>query len=315
MEPWKAAMVKLLNLPETIIKKIMQSMAESWKEHSPGITLSLSQKKQRVFITYHRSLLSLYLGLQMSSLVAGAFQIRGPHEPVVAMLGGEAELPCFLTPSQNAKYMRISWSRSMSSQVVHVYKDGRDHPEGVMEQYSGRTKLMKDAISKGIVVLRILNVQTSDNGLYRCGFQHGSFYNDTLIELKVAVLGSDPHFHVEVTKSREILLECKSEGWFPLPKIQWINSWGEQIPSVSESQTQNKGGLFHVSASLLLKDPSPKNMTCSVWNPVLNQKKEEQISIAVAEPSGSWFTPFIILAVILVVLVLTIIVFRIRKRR
>jgi hypothetical protein len=94
------------------------------------------------------------------------------------------------------------------------------------------------------------------------------------------VLGSDPHFHVEVTKSREILLECKSEGWFPLPKIQWINSWGEQIPSVSESQTQNKGGLFHVSASLLLKDPSPKNMTCSVWNPVLNQKKEEQISIA-----------------------------------
>jgi hypothetical protein len=113
------------------------------------------------------------------------------------MLGGEAELPCFLTPSQNAKYMRISWSRSMSSQVVHVYKDGRDHPEGVMEQYSGRTKLMKDAISKGIVVLRILNVQTSDNGLYRCGFQHGSFYNDTLIELKVA--GNNPGFCLQVS--------------------------------------------------------------------------------------------------------------------
>jgi hypothetical protein len=31
MEPWKATMVKLLNLPETIIKKIIQSMAESWK--------------------------------------------------------------------------------------------------------------------------------------------------------------------------------------------------------------------------------------------------------------------------------------------
>jgi hypothetical protein len=111
------------------------------------------------------------------------------------MLGGEAELPCFLTPSQNAKFMQISWFRSMSSQVVHVYKDGRDHPEGVMEQYARRTRLMRDSICKGIVALRILNVQLSDNGLYRCGFQHGSFYDDTLIELKVA--GNDPGFYTQ----------------------------------------------------------------------------------------------------------------------
>jgi butyrophilin len=94
------------------------------------------------------------------------------------------------------------------------------------------------------------------------------------------VLGYDPHFHVKVTKSKEILLKCKSQGWFPQPKVQQINSLEEEIPSVSDSQTQDKGDLFQVTASLLLRYPSEKNVTCSVWNPVLNQKKEEKLSIS-----------------------------------
>lgn len=72
-----------------------------------------------------------------------------------------------------------------------MYKDGMDQPGEALGEYSGRTILVKDAISIGIVVLRILNVQPYDNGLYRCGFQHDSFYSDTLIELKVA--GNGPN--------------------------------------------------------------------------------------------------------------------------
>ncbi|ELK30245.1 Butyrophilin subfamily 1 member A1 [Myotis davidii] len=210
----------------------------------------------------------------------GKFQAHGPDEALVAMLGGDAELPCFLMHHQSIKNMKISWTRSLPSQVVHLYEDGRDKPEETMEEYYGRTELVKNVMNKGIVVLRIFNVRPSDSGQYRCAFQHGSFYSDTVIELKVAALGSHPQFHVEVTKSSQLRLECKSEGWFPLPKVQWMDSEGGEIPAQSETHTQDKGGLFHVTTSLVLREPSQKNLTCSVWNPVLNQKKEEQLSIA-----------------------------------
>ncbi|XP_005857315.1 PREDICTED: butyrophilin subfamily 1 member A1 isoform X2 [Myotis brandtii] len=241
-------------------------------------------RRQRVSPIYHGSLISLYLCFQMFILVAGAFQVQGPHEPMVAMLGGEAELSCILVPRQSTKYMKISWTRTLPSQVVHLYEDGQDKPEKAMEEYLGRTQLVKNVMHKGIMVLRILNVQPSDSGQYRCVIQHGSFYSEAVIELKVAALGSRPQFHMEVTKSRELQLECKSEGWFPQPKVQWTDSEGGEIPADSETQTQDKGGLFHVTTSLSLRETSQKNLTCSVWNPVLNQKKREQFSTAVAAP-------------------------------
>ncbi|XP_005868597.2 PREDICTED: putative selection and upkeep of intraepithelial T-cells protein 1 homolog [Myotis brandtii] len=234
-----------------------------------------------------------------------AFQVHGPQEPVVATLGSETELPCSLLPTQNVKNMKISWTRSLPSQVVHLYEDGSDKPEEAMEEYLGRTELVKNFMDKGIVLLRILSVQPSDNGQYRCAFQDGSFYSGAVIELKVAALGSHPQFHVEVFESRQTQVVCKSEGWFPQPKVQWMDSEGGEIPAEFETHTQDNGGLFHVTTSLLLKEASRKNLTCSIWNPVLNQKKEEQLSIAVAESNSMTLIIMSILAALTLLVLLT----------
>lgn len=79
------------------------------------------------------------------------------------------------------------------------------------------------------------------------------------------VLSVDPHFHVEVTKSREIQLECNSGGLFLQPKVWWMYLQGGKIPAVSESQIQNKSALFHVTSSLLFREPSQKNLICSFY--------------------------------------------------
>ncbi|KAM5320100.1 uncharacterized protein AAES06_019490 isoform 3-T3 [Glossophaga mutica] len=139
----------------------------------------------RISVIYHGSLTSLYLCLQMLILVAGAFRVEGPYEPLVVMLGGEAELPCSLWPRQNVENMQITWTRSLPSQVVHQYKDGRDKPEEAMPEYFGRTELVRNAMNNGIVTLKIFNVQPSDTGQYLCVFQYGSDYSDTMIELRV----------------------------------------------------------------------------------------------------------------------------------
>ena len=66
---------------------------------------------------------------------------------------------------------------------------------------------------------------------------------------------------------------CSSDGWFPKPKVQWNDMLGVNLQSLSESQTQDEDGLFHVEASLVVMDSSLGNVTCSIQNPLSGQEK------------------------------------------
>uniref|UniRef100_A0A8C8S5Q2 Ig-like domain-containing protein n=1 Tax=Pelusios castaneus TaxID=367368 RepID=A0A8C8S5Q2_9SAUR len=83
--------------------------------------------------------------------------------------------------------MEVRWLRSKFSAVVHLYSDGKDQSGEQMLEYQGRTELMKDNITNGRVSLRIHDIRPSDDGQYTCFFQSGDFYEDTLLELQVAV--------------------------------------------------------------------------------------------------------------------------------
>lgn len=66
---------------------------------------------------------------------------------------------------------------------------------------------------------------------------------------------------------------CSSGGWFPKPRLQWSDTVGVELPSLSESQTQDGDGLFHMEASLVVTDSSLGNVTCSIQNPLSGQEK------------------------------------------
>lgn len=70
---------------------------------------------------------------------------------------------------------------------------------------------------------------------------------------------------------------CSSGGWFPKPRVQWSDMAGGKLLSLSESQSQDGDGLFHVEASLVVKDSSLGNVTCSIQNPVSGQEKASAI--------------------------------------
>ena len=57
-----------------------------------------------------------------------------------------------------------------------------------MEEYKGRTELLRDGLSDGNLDLRITAVSSSDSGLYSCAVQDGDGYAEALVELEV----SDP---------------------------------------------------------------------------------------------------------------------------
>ncbi|KAM9233593.1 butyrophilin subfamily 1 member A1-like [Dugong dugon] len=247
-----------------------------------------------------RCLLTLIL-LQFPKLDSAHFDVIGPQEPILALVGNDVELPCHLSPNMSAEHMELRWFRKKVSPAVLVHRDGVDQEEEQMPEYRGRATLVNDNITAGRVAVRIHGVRASDDGEYRCFFREDESYEEAKVQLKVAALGSDPHIHMEVQDRGEIWLECSSFGWYPEPQVQWRTPKGEKFPSTSESSNPDEEGLFTVAASLIIRDNSLGNVSCCIQNLLLGQEKE--VGISIPAPFFPRLTPWMVaVAVIVIVL-------------
>ncbi|XP_034645363.1 butyrophilin subfamily 1 member A1-like isoform X1 [Trachemys scripta elegans] len=226
------------------------------------------------------SYIALCLTLQVHKLVSAQFTVTGPDHPITASLGGEAVLSCHLSPRMSAENMEVRWLRSQDSEVVHLYRDGQDQYGEQMPEYRGRTELLRDDITSGRVFLRIHNIQPSDDGPYKCFFQSGVSYEDALLELQVAGLGSDPVISVEGHQDGGIRVVCRSSGWNSQPEAQWRALKGQILPSASENIAQEANGLFQAEIAIVITEESNQKVSCSVRNPQLDQERKTAISLA-----------------------------------
>ncbi|KAM5165996.1 butyrophilin subfamily 3 member A2-like [Callospermophilus lateralis] len=248
-------------------------------------------------------LTSLLLLVQLS---IEQFQVVGPRHPIVAVLGKKAILPCALVPAMNAENMELGWFRTTFSQPVLIYWNQREQTEEQMAEYRGRTSLVRDFLSEGQASMRIHKVQVFDNGMYTCFFRHGGFSEEADLELKVAGMGSDPQVHIEGPEEDGLRLVCKASGWFPKPQVQWRDLSGKKFPALSEAHSQDNEELFSVEATLVVRDSSVGNVTCSVLNPVLGQEKA--MAIYIPEPffpqASPWKPAFAVVLTMLGLLLL-----------
>ncbi|XP_023368412.1 butyrophilin subfamily 1 member A1 [Otolemur garnettii] len=237
--------------------------------------------------------------LQLPNLDSAHFNVTGPTEPILAMVGEDAELPCHLPTNVTAKHLELRWLRKEDSQAVLVLRDGQEQEGEQMPQYRGRVTLVKNDISTGHFAVKIHGIRASDDGEYRCLFKDDGNSTIALLHLKVAALGSDPHIHMEVQENGEIRLECTSVGWYPEPQVQWRTPKGERFPSTSEAKVPDQEGLFAVASSVIIRDTNMENVSCYIHNLLLDQVKETEISIpALLFPR---LTPWIVAVVVILV--------------
>uniref|UniRef100_A0A8C0I7G1 Ig-like domain-containing protein n=1 Tax=Balaenoptera musculus TaxID=9771 RepID=A0A8C0I7G1_BALMU len=229
------------------------------------------------------SVLNTVLGQEkaMAIFIPGqhSFLVIGPSEPIVAMLGADTVLPCRVSPAMSVENMEIRWFHSQFSDAVYVYQNGMEQAGEQLVDFKGRAELVKDYITEGRVAVRIHSLRVSDNGMYKCFFKKGSDLEEALLELKVISLGSGPHIFMVGPEDEGIRLKCTGKGWFPQPEIQWADAKGEKIPSLSEDETQDNDGLFQIEASLLVRDSSKTEVSCSMKNPFFGQEQVETIFI------------------------------------
>uniref|UniRef100_A0A8D0G7A7 Butyrophilin subfamily 1 member A1-like n=1 Tax=Sphenodon punctatus TaxID=8508 RepID=A0A8D0G7A7_SPHPU len=214
-------------------------------------------------------------------LESDGFTLIGPGRPITALAGQDAELPCHLPLSMNAENMEVRWFRQQFSTYVHLYRDGKDHYETQMPEYRGRTKLPKGGLRKGIVSLRILNIRDSDFGQYRCVVQNGGDQNETMMELKAAVLGSDLLIAIEGYLAGGIHVVCRSGDWYLEPEVWWKDPSGNHLLPLSKTiKKRVDNGLFDTESSIIiLKEQSRQRLSCCVGYPLISQGKETEICI------------------------------------
>ncbi|XP_020772107.2 butyrophilin subfamily 1 member A1-like [Odocoileus virginianus] len=261
--------------------------------------------------------LFLILLFQMSMWGSDSFSVTGPSEPIVAMLGADTVLPCRVYPAMNVESMEIRWFRNQFSEAVFVYQNGMEQVGEQLVDFKGRVELVKDYITEGRVAVRIHSLRVSDNGMYKCFFKKGTDFEEAVLELKVIGLGSDPRVFLVGPEDGGIRLKCTGKGWFPQPEVQWEDAKGEKIPSVSEDEIQDDDGLFQIEASLIVRDSSKTQVSCSMKNPFFGQEQVETIFIPESffpRPSP-WKAAFAVTLVILGISVGAIVYLTLKERR
>lgn len=219
--------------------------------------------------------------LQLPKLNTGHFEVLGPSQPILALVGEDSELSCHLSPSVSAEQMELRWFRNTFSPAVLVYHEGRELKEEQMPEYRGRAMLVQDNITLGQVALKIQQVRTSDEGVYGCSFRDKQAHGEAFVSLKVAAMGSDPHISMKIKENGEMELECTSSGWYPEPQVRWRTANRKKLQSISESRNRDEEGLFTVAASVIITDSSIKSVSCCIQNLLLGQEKEVEISVPV----------------------------------
>uniref|UniRef100_A0A671PV15 Uncharacterized protein n=1 Tax=Sinocyclocheilus anshuiensis TaxID=1608454 RepID=A0A671PV15_9TELE len=118
------------------------------------------------------------------------YEVVGPAEPVFAVAGEDAILPCSVKPSISVVDMRVEWFRLdlKDSQPVHLYEDHEDRNTDQIQSYRGRTKLIHQELQRGDASLKLSSVRVSDEGLYKCFIQSRSWYDDATVNVRVEVV-------------------------------------------------------------------------------------------------------------------------------
>ncbi|KAM8791292.1 erythroid membrane-associated protein [Rhynchonycteris naso] len=225
----------------------------------------------------------------------------------LAPLGGRAELLCPISLWPARVLTEVRWLQSPSpgrSLVVHVFRDGKDHEEDVVQEYKGRTALVRDH-QEGSVALEIRDIRLEDRGPYICHVQIGNLSREDTVTLQVAVLGSDPYIHVKGYDAGWLQLVCRSAGWFPSPLTEWRDPHGKVLPSEPETSSLDKAGLFQTAVSSKVRDSTVGSVSCIIRNEALGQEKTTAMVIAAPSP-GRTSASAVALAVTLPVLGLLI---------
>ncbi|NXA16605.1 BT3A3 protein, partial [Sapayoa aenigma] len=216
------------------------------------------------------------------------YNIIPPDNPVIGIIGNSAVLPCQIHVQINPDKLSVQWSFSGASRgsVVATYS-GNNQPTPVQkhQEYQGRTDFFLMEFQRGNVSLLLTNIQPSDKGKYICSVFAESWYEKVVVDLEVAAVGDESSFSLHGHVGNGIRISCRSQGWFPAPTLNWLDSRGQERPEPAITwSTPGASGVFSIQSSVILEPGSDRELSCRVTNDLLKASRRSRLRI-----SGSFF--------------------------
>ncbi|XP_039908264.1 butyrophilin subfamily 1 member A1-like isoform X2 [Simochromis diagramma] len=217
----------------------------------------------------------------------GQSEVIGPIQPVVATVGDDVVLPCYLHPAMDASDMTVEWSRpDLDLRLVHVWPE---RPELQNPSYKGRTSLFINEMKHGEIFLKISRVKPSDEGKYRCFVP--DLRKDSNVQLVVSAVSSPVISFAGLNKSiSKVVLQCESAGWYPEPELLWLDGEGNLLSAGPTGTLRGPDDLYTVSSRVTVEKRHSNNITCRVQQRNTNQSRETHIHVPddffLVSPSG-----------------------------
>ncbi|KAF7237780.1 hypothetical protein EYD10_15527 [Varanus komodoensis] len=227
---------------------------------------------------------ALIVGLLLSAL-AGALELTVPEDPVVALFGHDATLPCSFSPDANVSLDDLSliWQLTDTKRLVHSFAGGRDQLANQRSDYANRTALFHDQLLRGNVSLLLRRVQIADEGSFTC-FVRVREYSSAAVVLLVAAFYSKPNLNLEPNKNLKpgdlVTVTCHTFSGYPEATVVWRDGHGNNITeNITTSQVANEEGLFDVRSVLRVVLERNSTYSCLVRNPLLQQETHASVTI------------------------------------
>ncbi|XP_039613667.1 butyrophilin subfamily 1 member A1-like isoform X2 [Polypterus senegalus] len=249
-----------------------------------------------------------FLFLHVDTSWAERFQVSGASDLITAFVDDDVILPALLSPLTNATAFEIRWLKDDFTSPVLLYQNYKLRHVNQMEGFKERSQLFLEELNKGNVSLKLQRVRVSDEGLYKCFVDSGSWFEEAHITLTVQVLGIQPSISVSSTQDHQTLLECNSEKWNPQPEVVWRDKNGRDVTSLSKMHTERDSeGLLRVS-SIIPVEQEVSVFSCMMRSSAPKPAWPSELSIYSLSPGiNRWMVVVILQLVVLVTVTLLLI--------
>ncbi|XP_039907830.1 butyrophilin subfamily 1 member A1-like isoform X1 [Simochromis diagramma] len=225
----------------------------------------------------HLLLLLMVFAQLPSSFTKGTIQVIGSSHPIVALVGDDVILPCYLNSSISASDKTVEWTKyKLDPRFVYVWRDGGELESKKNPSYKGRTTVSLHKLKLGDISLNLSKVRLSDRGRYRCFLPD---MGETLMELIVGAVSLPVILRVQKAKTG-VALQCESAGWYPEPELLWLDGEGNLLSAGPTETLRGPDDLYTVSSRVTVEKRHSNNITCRVQQRNTNQSRETHIYIS-----------------------------------
>ncbi|XP_021453734.2 CD276 antigen isoform X1 [Oncorhynchus mykiss] len=253
--------------------------------------------------------LKMAVGIVLAVLLYVISVVSSTHpkeQTVVGIIGQPVLLPCdrstLATPNYPTK-TRIYW-QDLTPRVLHVFKDGNEEYVHQNLWYKNRTTINTDQLASGNLSLLLNPVNVRDNLLTCKVFLIINGVNSQECQITVNVAAS---YQKPTLNFTDMTLVCTTHGGFPEHQVTWRthNRTLERHEAVTKT-TQDPGtGTYNISSQVNVTEG--QNITCSIYNPILNETQSNFIVIP-ASKEENHLLKWILAAVCPLVVLLTAVV-------